>query len=96
MIGKTTGYTACDLVGLHLPHATVCQIDFQAHVRWKSERANYRYTEDSLESLLSVSKNVAALYFPEKLPQILGTKELGSTSRNLSFSFTYSVVEKNK
>ena len=67
-------YTAYDLVGLHLPHTTLCLIDFSSHTLDGSQRGQIMgikrpwYTEDSLESLLSVSKNLAALCSPQKLP----------------------------
>ena len=51
---------------------------FKSHVRWKSHKVNYGYTEDSLDSLLS--KNLATSYSPKKLPLILGTGEHGSFS----------------
>ena len=96
LIGKTSGYTAFDQVGSHLSHTIMCQIYFfKPHARWKSHRVNYRYTEDNLESPLSVSKNLET-YFLQKLLLLLRTRQHGSTSRKLSFSFTHSVVEENK
>ena len=50
---------------------------FKPHVRWKSDRGNYGYTEDSLESLLLVSKILATLYFPKKIvPTLRYTRTL--------------------
>ena len=73
---------------------------FKPDVRWKWHKVNYRYTKDTLESLLSVSKNLATSYSPprplpkKKQPLLWGTREHGTTSRQLLFSFTHPVVEK--
>ena len=48
-------------------------------------QGKYEYTKDILESLLPVSKNLATLYSPKKLPLLLSTQERGSTTWKLHF-----------
>ena len=69
---------------------------FKWHGRRKSDEDKVGYIEDSLESLLSVSKNLAAWYSPPKFPLILVTRKHGSTSRKISFSLIQPVDKENK
>ena len=54
---------------------------FNPHVRWKWHRGNYGNAEDSLDSLLSVSKSLATSYPPS--PQ----KKIASTLLSENFRF---------